>query len=622
MDALREFLKGWVGKGLLILFLLPLAITGFESIVRQNDDPNAVAKVGEQNISSAVLQNMVKQRRDSLLQAVNNDASLINQNKLQEQVLDSLIDRYLLLQQAKKLGFSISDTTLTQMLATDPNFQQDGKFSNDLFANYLRSQGMNTEQLFDILRNDQIVPEFSRSILNTGIFTNTGVEKFINMQTENRPIWVARLNWQSASQDVQISDTDITTYYNTHKDKLISDEMVDISYLTLDKNSLKIDAPTEQEIQAQYQTYLKNTGNETSYDLAMILVSGDKAQTTLADVKKQFDEKKADFASLAKQYSEDEGSKNGGGHIGTLNKSLFPNDFDKILNAVKDLKEGEITAPIQTNYGYHLFQLVKANGKTAPSLESVKDTLIEQIISQKREAMYQDIISKINNDAVSGANINEIANRYHLTVNTLKDYPKTNNKTVLNQPAIINTAFDETLIQDNSLSVGVELANGMVWVQSNNHRPSKNMSQAEATNLIKERLTIEKSKDIALQQAQNIAKEIQTTKDFDKLGIKFESLGMVNRLSPLLLNEERGVAFSTPASDDKLAVSTQKTEQGVSIIVGGKIVSDNAQITDDIRKQTANMLKDNIAQSQFEDYLAYLRSIYDVTINQDNLTTP
>lgn len=619
MDALREFLKGWVGKGLLILFLLPLVITGFESIVRQNDDPNAVAKVGEQNISASVLQNMVNQRRETLLQAVNNDPSLINQKKLQSQVLDSLIDRYLLLQQAKKLGFSISDSTLTQMLATDPNFQQDGKFSNDLFANYLRSQGMNKDQLFEILRNDQIIPEFSRGILNTGIFANTGVEKFINMQTETRPVWVARLDWQAFAKDVQISDTDITNYYNIHKDSLISDEMVDLNYLVLDKNSLKIDEATEQEIQNQYQTYLKNTGNETSYELAMILVSGDKAQATLTNVKKQLDEKKADFASLAKQYSEDDGSKDNGGKIGTLSKGLFPNDYDKILDAVKALKTGETTTPIQTNYGHHIFQLVKVNGQTPPSLDSVKPTLIEQISTQKRESMYQDIIGKINNDAVSGANINEIANRYHLTLESLKDYRKNDNHTILNQPAIINTAFDETLIQDNTLSVGVELSNRIVWVQSNNYRPSKNMSQAEATNLIKDRLTIEKAKDIALQQAQNITKNIEQNNSLDKAGADFQNLGMVNRLSPLLLNEERGIAFSLVNQENKLAVGTQKTEQGVSIIVGGKISSDNSQITDDIRKQTANMLRDNIAQSQFEDYLTYLRTVHDVKINQDNL---
>lgn len=619
MDALREFLKGWVGKGLLIIFLLPLAISGFESIVHQNDDPNAVAKVGEQNIPTSALQNMVKQRHDSLLSAVNNDASLINQSKLQEQVLDSLIDRYLLLQQAKKLGFSISDTSLTRMLATDPSFQQDGKFSNDIFANYLRSQGMNKEQLFTILRDEQTVPTFSRSILNTSIFANIGVEKFINMQTEMRPIWVARLDWQPFAKDVTINDNDIAQYYQTHKDSLFSDEMVDLAYLTVNKNDINIDKPTDSEISNQYQLYLKNTGNETSYDVAMILVSGDKAQSTLNTVKKQLDENKADFATLAKQFSEDDGSKNDGGKIGTLNKSLFPNDYDKIINAVKNLKEGETTNPIQTNYGYHIFQLVKVNGQTPPSLESVKDTLIEQIITQKRESSYQELISKINNDAVSGANIDEIANRYHLTINRLKDYPKNNNQTVLNQPAIINTAFDETLIQDNNLSVGVELSDRIVWVQSNHYRPSKNLNQAEATDIIKARLTEEKAKDIALKEAESIAKNIQHISDFGGVKVKFLPLGVINRLSPLLLSEERGVAFSKPAQDDKLAVMTQKTANGASILVGGKISSDNSQITDDIRKQTANMLRDNIAQSQFEDYLAYLRTVYDVKIHQENL---
>lgn len=619
MDALREFLKGWVGKGLLILFLLPLAISGFESIVHQNDDPNAVAKVGEQNIPASALQNMVKQRHDNLLSAVNNDASLINQSKLQEQVLDSLIDRYLLLQQAKKLGFSISDTSLTRMLATDPSFQQDGKFSNDIFANYLRSQGMNKEQLFAILRDEQTVPTFSRSILNTSIFANIGVEKFINMQTEMRPIWVARLNWQPFAKDVTINDNDIAQYYQTHKDSLFSDEMVDLTYLTVNKNDINIDKPTDSEISNQYQLYLKNTGNETSYDVAMILMNGDKAQSTLNTVKKQLDENKADFATLAKQFSEDDGSKNDGGKIGTLNKSLFPNDYDKIINAVKNLKEGETTNPIQTNYGYHIFQLVKVNGQTPPSLESVKDTLIEQIITQKRESSYQELISKINNDAVSGANIDEIANRYHLTINRLKDYPKNNNQTVLNQPAIINTAFDETLIQDNNLSVGVELSDRIVWVQSNHYRPSKNLNQAEATDIIKARLTEEKAKDIALKEAESIAKNIQHISDFGGVKVKFLPLGVINRLSPLLLSEERGVAFSKPAQDDKLAVMTQKTANGASILVGGKISSDNSQITDDIRKQTANMLRDNIAQSQFEDYLAYLRTVYDVKIHQENL---
>lgn len=622
MEALREFLKGWAGKGLLILFLLPLAITGFESIVRQGDDPNAVAKVGEQNIDASTLQNTVNQRREALLESVKGDASLINDEALRRQVLDSLIDRYLILQQAQQLGFSISDAALTQMLATDPNFQgADGKFSNEIFGNYLRSQGINKDQLFAILRNDRVVPAFSRSILSTGIFANSGIEHFINMQTQVRPLWVARLDWQQFAPQVQVSDQDINAYYQANKDNLKSEEMVNLAYLELDKNTLSVPAPTAEELQTQYQQYLKDSGNEVSYDVAMILVNGDKAKATLNDVKKQFDDKKADFATLAKQYSQDEGSKNDGGKIGTISKAMFPNDFDKIVNAIKNLKTGKITAPIQTNYGYHLFQLVKINGQNPPSLDSVKATLVEQITQQKREAMYQDLIGKINNDAVSGANINEIASRYKLNIKHINDYSKLNNTSVLNQPAVISTAFDNTLIHDKTVSVGVELPNRVLWVQPNDYRPVKSLSQTEAIPVIKQRLTVEKAKAIAKIKAQSIADNINKNNSLDNVGADFQNLGMTNRLNPALLDEERGVAFTMASADNKLTATTQTTEQGVSVIVGGKITSDNRQVTPQIRQQTAQMLRDNIGQSQFEDYLAYLRSVHEVKINEQNVQT-
>lgn len=620
MEALRAFLKGWVGKGLLILFLLPLAITGFESIVRQGDDPNAVAKAGEQNISASTLQNVVNQRRETLLESVNGDASLIDDNALREQMLSGLIDRALLLQQAKKLGFTISDASLTQMLATDPNFQgADGKFSNELFSSYLRSQGINKDQLFAILRDDEIVPAFGRGIVTTGVFADAGVERFINMQTEVRPLWVARLDWQNFAPQVNISDAEISDYYQKNKDKLNSEEMLDLNYLLLDKNSLNVPAPTIQEIEQQYQHYLTETGNQTSYDVAMILVNGDKAQATLTDVKQQIDTKKSDFATLAKQYSQDEGSKNDGGKIGTISQSMFPNDFTKIQTALQGLKVGEVTPPIQTSYGYHLFQLVKVNGQNPPSLDSVKAQLIEQINTQKRENMYQELIGKINNDAVSGSSVTELANRYKLTSHNLKNYTKHNNTSELNQPAVTTTVFEPTLLQEGGTSVGVELPNRMVWLQPSNHRAEKPLSQAEALPIIKQRLTVEKAKTLALKQAQSIAKTISDINSLQNASISFQNLGTTNRLTPALLDEERGVAFSKPAENGKLSAVSQTTEQGASIIVGGTISNDNSRVTAKIRQDTAQMLRDNLGQSQFEDYLAYLRDTHEVKINQQNL---
>lgn len=621
MESLRNFLKGWMGKALLVLFLLPLAITGFESIVRSGDDPNAVAKVAELNIDNATLQNMINKRRETLLEQVNGDASLINSDKLREQMLHNLIDRYLIINQANQLGFTVSDATITQMLMAEKTFQDaSGKFSNELFASYLTSRGMTKEQLFDSVRQDLLVTAFSRGIINTGIFAQGSIDKLMSMLSESRPVQVLRLDWHSFAPQVQVTPQEIASYYQKNQATLKSSEMVDLIYLELNKNALPVAAPTAQELQQQYQTYLKNSNNQTEYELAMILMNGDQAQATLTSLKSKLDANQADFAALAKQYSQDEGSKNDGGNIGPITQSMFPNDYDTIMTQIKTLKVGQVTSPIKTNYGYHLFKLVKINGQTPPTIESLTPVLTEQIMAQKREAAYQDLIGKINNDAVAGATITELANRYKLTAKSIKNYPKTNNSSALSQPAIVAAAFEPLALQEGSVSVGIDVSDKVVWLQSTNHRPSKLMTQAEAEPVIKAKLIEEKAKSLALAEANAIAAKVKQANSIAAAGVPFQDLGIVTRQDSKLSDDERAVAFSQPAVNNQLAVMTRPTMSGASVIVGGVITNDNAQITPQVKQQTAQIVRENIGQSQFEDYLAYLKSITKVTVKPQTAT--
>lgn len=620
MEALREFLKGWVGKGLLILFLLPLAITGFESIVHSGDNPNAIAKVGEQSIDGTTLQNSINTRRQELLEQVKGDSSVINDAALRDQVLQSLIDRALIAHQANQLGYTISDATITQLIATDPHFADaSDKFSNDVFASFLKDRGMTKDQLFDLIRQDNVVSEFGRGILGTVFYPKNKLDSFLNQLVQIRPVSVARLNWQNFASQVQVSDSEITNYYNQHKADLKSSDMVDLTYLVLDKNTLKVAEPTEQEINQQYQALANNA--QTEYEVATILINNPNAQATLTGLKQQLDSNQADFAALAKQYSQDEGSKNAGGNIGSISQAMFPKDYDKVMTAIRGLKEGQVTAPIQTEYGYQLFKLVKVNGSSLPSLDSMRATLHQQALEQKRETMYQELVGKINNDAVASANLAEIANRYHLTTQTLKNYPKTDNQTLLNQAAIVTAAFDPTTLQDGSVSVGVDIKDKTVWVQPKNYRPSKNLSQAEAMPMAKAALTQQKAQALALAQAKQIATQIQQNNSTVGVPVTFTSLGSISRQDPRLLAEERNAAFSVPATADKLAVTTQATEQGASILVGGVIQQDSAQLTPEVRRNMANMLRDNLGQAEWDDYLAYLRTVTPVTIKDPNSDT-
>ena len=122
MDKLRDFLKTWPGRLLLMLCLAPLALLGIESYIGGGVDPNQIAQVGEASVGLPQYQTAVNNRRTEILGQID-DASLLNEDVLHEQVLKTLIDRTLLEQQAGKLGMTVSDDTINRLLRQEDAFK-------------------------------------------------------------------------------------------------------------------------------------------------------------------------------------------------------------------------------------------------------------------------------------------------------------------------------------------------------------------------------------------------------------------------------------------------------------------------------------------------------------------
>jgi len=255
MDKLRDFLKTWPGRILLILCLAPLALLGVESYFGGNVDPNQIAQVGEASVGLSEYQSAVNSRRTELLDQVD-DASLINEDVLHEQVLKGLIDRTLLEQQAGKLGMTVSDDTINRLLLQEEIFKDaEGNFSNDQFSNFLRQRGMTKNQLFAEFRNQLSLDQLNASIVGTAIYPMRAVNQLIDLQLETRKVWLHRFNWQDYQQQVQISQADVEAYYNTNKDELKSDAMVDLAYIQLIPANIEVKQVTEDELEQQYESY-------------------------------------------------------------------------------------------------------------------------------------------------------------------------------------------------------------------------------------------------------------------------------------------------------------------------------------------------------------------------------
>ena len=618
MDKLRDFLKSWPGRILLILCLSPLALLGIESYLGAGIDPNQVAQVGDASIGLTEYQSSVNSRRSELLEQVD-DASLLNEDVLHEQVLKGLIDRTLLEQQAGKLGMTVSDDTINRLLRQEAVFQDaDGAFSNDQFASFLRQRGMTKNQLFAEFRSQLSLDQLNASIVGTALYPMQAVSQLIDLQLETRNIWLHRFDWKDYADQVKLSKSDIQAYYDANKNTLKSAAMLDLAYLQLSPQTIEVTDVTEEDVQQQYAAYKQAQAVVDERQVSQILVTGDDAKASADKIKARLD-KGESFVALAKAESDDPSGETGGA-IGRFNPSVFGNDAAAVEKALEGLSVGDVTAPIKTSFGYQIFTVTEDNGSKIPTLDSMRAELTAKATEYKRQEMYADKVTAINDMAADGFSIEDIAQQENVTLKRLKDYRKENNRSVLSQPAVIKQAFDEFTIQDQAVTAGIEVGDGTVWVQPSNYRPTKTLTLSAATPRITQILRQQKATALALKEAKSLVAGIKTPADIGKQPVSLQPLGEVNRQTTRLTEKERGLAFSQQAANNGVVAIASETESGATLLVGDRIKTEpQSPLSDMQRAQTATIIRDNLGQDQLQDYLDYLRLVYKVEVNDANI---
>jgi len=109
-------------------------------------------------------------------------------------------------------------------------------------------------------------------------------------------------------------------------------------------------AGSSSNIEMVTQTHARHILIKTSAD-----ISDDDARQNLLDLKQRI-EQGEDFADLANEYSEDPGSKIKGGDLGWANPGTFVTEFENVMGSLKD---GEISEPFKSQFGWHLMQVLE-----------------------------------------------------------------------------------------------------------------------------------------------------------------------------------------------------------------------------------------------------------------------
>lgn len=582
MDGLRDFLKSFWGKLILLACLLPLVFVGMEGLFHGGDnDPSTVASVGDTHINQA--------RYQEILTNLRTQNPNLDEEALQKMALDGAIDRALLDTHATRMGLSLSKDTITKLLQTQPIFlDENGRFSNDLFARYLQQNGLNKDALFARFNEDS-ARALVGEIGNGALAPTNLVNALTADDHKTRPVQLYRLDLNQYMDKAVVTDAQIDA--QIAKAPVVSEEMVDLAWFELDPSKMAVQVD-DKDLQKAYERKSQESGRE----FAHILFTGDDAKIR-ADQTYAKLQTGDDFAMLA-QSSDDLESGKKGGLLGRLDMSLFGDKADLVRTATQSLKTGEYSAPVQTNFGYQIFKLIKSD---VPSFDAIKDELHAQAIQEKRAEKFADAVADINAKAGNGESIQSLAKNYGVQVQSLNDFVKKDNKTALNLPAIIKEAFDPMLIQDSMTSNAIMVGERALWVMPSKYRPKRTLSADEARPIVARDLRIQEARKLALADAQKIANgEIQ---------VQFVDLGEIGTQNPMLSPAESASLFR---HNGAWALSDT---HGASVLKVGDIKM--GAIDDKTAAQNRTLVAQMAGRADLIDFLRYLRTLYKVHINEN-----
>ena len=469
---------------------------------------NYLVKVGDQPVTLEKLREIAKQR----------DGEITDQ--VQKDILLALTQQAYLLEGAKRMGVVVSDEQLKKIIMQQTVFQENGVFKESLYKDYLAKNNLKEEAFLDSLRSDFSLQAVFNLIQSSQIIADSQIEQAIHLFEAPRTIRTYTFSQNQFFDKVDTSDKALQAYYDGHKKDFIQAQGLKFDFIVLNGNDvIKQIQVSDAEAKAYFD---KNQANlPAKRHVAHILVAFPqgaddkakaaakaKAEEVLAKVKA----KPADFAGLAKQYSQDPGSAQNGGDLGFFAKDgTMVKPFE---DAAFSLKQGEVSGLVETQFGYHILKVLEVG----QSFESQKAEIV-QTLQQEKIKTAVDVKKKQLVDAAvkHGGDIAAVAKESGLNVQPVGDWVTASQAKTAQMPeALQKVLFDAKTIQDKKVSEPIDVGQNTYWVvQVKEVRPEAQLTLEQAKAGVKEAVLMSEGGKLAAAAAKEALAKLQKGETVD-----------------------------------------------------------------------------------------------------------
>lgn len=410
LKTFRENFKQlkWILWLVIAVFVIFVFVDWGMGSARGGGEADVAVKAGSFRVTTGEFEREYRNTEERYRQMMGGKLSPEIARILPDQVMNGLIDRRIMQQEADRLGISVTDGELTARILSmkdsqgRPIFVRDGVFVGERLYRSALSQINMTPEAFEADTRDQIrLEKLNRLLSESVIVTDQEVEDDYATRTQQAKI--AYLLVPSASATVPaVTDAEAEAYFKQNPSSYILPERRKGKYLFINSEKLQetvkvTDAEVAAEYNANPEAYKK--GDEVKARHILYKSDGpggDAAAKAKADAALKKLKAGADFAALAKAESEDPGSKASGGDLGFFGHGQMVKDFEDAAFAAP---LNQVIGPVKTTYGYHLIEVLeKREPRVQPLFEvsaQIRARLQGTKVEQEMKRLANDLAAKL-----------------------------------------------------------------------------------------------------------------------------------------------------------------------------------------------------------------------------------
>ena len=496
--------------------------------------PEIALKVNGDKITRQQYQNALRNKIDQARRQYGENFASMSQNMdFEQQTTDELVQRILLAQQVEAFKINISDKEFDKTIRKEP-----GAFRMYQIYSSMGEADSYRKSFKETLGMQRLVKILS----DMAVVTDAEVEQEYRRQNEKAKLKYIEFSNRDFKNQVSVADEQIAEYYEKNKEKYKKNDQVDIEYLKIDPKKLEDSVSvSDAEIKNYYTRHKENEFTEEEQVKARHILFKVEADTSEEDknkikakaeeVLKKAQKPDADFAALAKEYSEDEGSGKKGGDLGFFKRGRMVPEFEA---AAFDLNPGEISDLVETTFGYHIIKVEEKKEERVKTLDEAESEIQKKLakdeaIAEAKE-MADDLLFDVDVEGMEAAAKLEKHKELSLNVSKTGFFAKDDS-----QIPTIGSSWTYRDLVDKAFELPKDYTSGVIEIKNYSgdtqayfiakvidkklaYIPELEEIKDDVTNDIKE----EEAKKLAFEAAQSLMNQRAENENLEELAKKYE----------------------------------------------------------------------------------------------------